>query len=223
MYKKGKPRVQRRGRGTVQELASSIPRPLPLARSIRAKLTFVALLSFPGGVLAFRMCTNTVHDPFRSTVAEPTANKTQYFLQFLSFKVLGYDLRIDLQNESLDTIQAYLLNVNSDPGTSVTDYPAKSNNPLCQSKLIAPANAGTNSMMHYRARHRIPQINGNMVATLGDDTWSGSGAGLGVSTSDPVDKTWFGLGIVSPNTVLVTGLVRVTFDVIFWDRYSATV
>lgn len=197
-----------------------LPPRVPLSASNRGSLTFTTTAAFTTIAPALVIITNTVHNCFQTGVVG-TPNKTQYFRQFVAFKVIGYNLRIEMQNTGADPVYAYFLHSNVDPTTTVTNYPAQSNNPYCSSRLLGAATSGAPSRFVHRARNTIGSINGNWRAVMADDTWSGAGAGIGASTADPIDKTYCGVGMISAvgaGAITVAALIHIEYDVIFWDR-----
>lgn len=189
------------------------------------KLTFSTTAAFVTLTPGLVIVTNTVHNCFGTGVVS-TPNKNQIFRQFYAFKVIAYRLKVELQNTGADPIYGYFLHANVDPTTLVTNYPVLSNNPMCSRHLIGAATSGASSRYTHRARHTIAQVNGNPFAVQADDTWSGAGAGLGVSTADPVDKTYCGIGFISAvggGAIAVAGLVEIEYETVFWDRVLTVV
>lgn len=185
---------------------------------MRGRLTFLFPFILTAGTPAKVFVTNTLHLIDTVSIAS-TAGKTALCRQFYGYRVERFSGVLEVQNTDTFAGRIYIINSTANPTTSITNYPVQSVNPRCHEKMLGPVASGPSGRWNYHFSYGVQTVTGNLRALKGDVTFSGATGGAGVTTADPTDKVYMGIGTVasSGGSENVVATLKLTLDFVMWD------
>ncbi len=130
------------------------------------------------------------------------------------YRVTGYSIHAEISNLEVFPITCYLVNMNTDPGTSGIGYDQEATT-HGNSWMIGPNTGSSN--LRIKKRYSVEQIVGDRIARTEDHF-------VGTSASNPTDLTYVGLGFKALGT-LTNGVyltVSIQFVAEFFDSKRTT-
>jgi len=147
------------------------------------------------------------------------STSTPGFSEWVNFygmaRVVSYTYSWDVVNKETFPMLAIVVNTNTDPG--IAGYGSQMGNPVTQKHLIS-GSAGGPCRYTFRGRHKIVDIVGSGSPEL-DDSYAA------LTTTDPINNTFIGLGIDGIGNTLTNGvtfLLKLTIWVRFYERKLLT-
>lgn len=169
-----------------------------------------------GGGVARRWTPNGAYDvdPVLGSTATPGFDEYAVFYDY--YRVTSYRYEIDVANKEAFPLVVIVLNTNTDPGTTITNWVQYSAQEYCSSKILSATTGGSDSKT-FRGAYTVAQVLGSIVPET-DDLYSA------LTSAVPADLIWLGLGIDVPgNTVLFTDLgidfnIKIYMNIRFYGR-----
>lgn len=182
--------------------------------SMRVTLQYsTQYLLYQSGSLEARYVTNGLWDvdPLVGGRTVPYFNEWMSIYAF--YKVLNYSVRI--QGCNLEFLPMSLLcgHTNTDPSTTGVGARDISDGPYGRKYMMGSAN-GNNISPVIRMTHSVRQIVGDKLATTSERY-------VGSSSANPIDLTYFVVGVTSPIGSVTNGVivdVTISYDTVFFDR-----
>lgn len=160
---------------------------------------------------------NAAFDVDPNVGSTETLGFDEYAAFYSYYRVVGYSYTIRVSNcNPTDAVAFYVLNTNTDPSLSGTNYVLYSTNPHCQRRLLSP-HPGTTSTETIRHGMSVSRILGSPVVET-DDSYRA------LTTGVPTDLVWLtlvGEAIAtngSDNAINLGVLVDVNMKVRFYGR-----
>jgi len=139
---------------------------------------------------------------------------TEWAMMYSYYRVTGYSIHAEITNLEAFPVACYLVNTNTDPGTSGIGYDQEATT-HGNSWMIGPTQG--NSNLSIKRKYSVEQIVGDRIAKT-DSQFVGS------ASANPTDLTYVGLGFKSLAT-LTNGVyltVSIQFVAEFFDSKRAT-
>jgi len=161
---------------------------------------------------AVRLHTNDCFDVDPLVPSTNSVGFSEIIAFYKSFRVLSYKYTIDVANLDVNPVIVYILNLNFDPTTTITNHYAYARNPNCYTFMI-PGVGGTSTKRTTKS-YSVQRVYGKPVT----DEFQF----LGTDSSSPANLTWLSISVQSTNgAAIVNGVsinLTLTQQTLFFER-----
>lgn len=163
-----------------------------------------------GGLAAKTFYSNCAYDVDPAVGSTETFGFDEYASIYSYYRVIGYSYEVTVVNQSTVPILAYVLNTNTDPTLSGSNFALYSTNAHCQSKLLSQLSPNKHT---FRGRHSIAQIAGTTAVETADSYRS-------LVTNIPSDRTFISVATeaIGAATVSSTYDIKLIMTIRFYSR-----
>jgi hypothetical protein len=191
---------------------------LPPCMEIPLKLLYNFKLTTGSNAITFRLNPNNALQPVVTISSAVYTGFAQYARMYTFYRVMSYEFRITFINRETNSLLAWVINDNNDPGTS-SSYTIAANR-LCKYRQLAPTGA-SNAEVTFTSRFHSKRLRKRPILTISEVLGSlapqQESDFRALVTGAPADPVWIGLGIQT-----TTGAAPVTGCDILVDLVANT-
>jgi len=184
---------------------------LPNEMIYRTSYATIRLLT-SATVQAFRLHTNDCYDVDPAVASTNSVGFSEIIAFYKSFRVLSYKYTIDIANLDINPVIVYILNLNFDPTTSITNHYAYARNPNCYTFMVP--GVGGNATKRTSKAYTVERVYGKPIT----DEFQF----LGTDSTSPSNLTWLAMSVQSANGApIVNGVsanITLTQQTLFFER-----
>lgn len=198
-------------------ISRSVPLVSPDEMDVRLKFRKAAALTGAAGAGFVKLTPNGAYDVDPALGSTETYGFDEYAALYSYYRVVSYSYKIQVVNASQTTpVNVYVMNTNTDPTLSGTNFSLYSTNPYSQTKLLAQSPA-PGAKAFFAGHHQVAKILGASVVET-DDNYRA------LTTANPSDLVWLTMAV---ENVGITGgdanvnlsyIIDITMSIRFYGR-----
>lgn len=200
-----------------RSISRSAPLISPDEMDVKLRFRKTAALTGVAGGGYVKLTPNAAYDVDPALGSTETYGFDEYAALYSYYRVISYSYHIQVSNASTTTpVNIYVMNSNTDPTLSGTNFSLYSTNPYSQTRQLAKSPASSSSAQ-FRGHHQVAKILGSKVVETDDNYRS-------LTTANPSDLVWLTMAV---ENIAVTGgdanvnlsyIIDVTMSVRFYGR-----
>lgn len=204
--------VPGRGRRGTHTIVRSVERICPDEMEVVLTYPQTFALTVAGVVLAKRFTPNAAYDVDPNLGSTSTPGFAEWAALYTFYRVTGYRVVSEVRTLETFPVSVFSINTNIDPGTSGSNYQNYATEPYCKWKVIGPA-SGANGC---RFVHNV-----DCAKLLGSESIEQADSLRAVTSANPADLLWYGIGVQSTTGSNLTAGTYVTMFIEMRVRFYA--